>query len=253
MSLKKYFERELATLGYTDVSVEYSLGHCQGDGVAWYGTPDGDGLVKIATRIFTGRDLFRVIRFINQNGASIHIQRNSYGTHYAHENTMDLTEESGDIDEDKEKEVVKAWQDFVAAIGEDVKDVSVRLRNIGYDIVDSLLFEKESVWEFCTPTVRAEITHEAEDDYLSFASEEEIEDLAAGHGKYKVAMVCARVFQITDTGEEIGYASLGAVSYNEKDDKAYLREIWREVLSEAVSEARKVLPKQVRLEPKMAA
>ena len=49
--LNKHFAAELAALGYPTEDVRYSLGYCQGDGVAFYGRVSGEGLDRLIAAV----------------------------------------------------------------------------------------------------------------------------------------------------------------------------------------------------------
>lgn len=50
------FEEQLSELGYPTNDIQWSLNHCQGDGVAFYGAINTDGLKKLAKRLCSKQD-----------------------------------------------------------------------------------------------------------------------------------------------------------------------------------------------------
>ena len=108
------------------LTVEWSLSHCQGDGVAIYGTLNSDDAPNV-----------------NWHGASTAIfTRNSHGHHYSHENCMTVElfsyDEAGyEIDADK-----AATEMFA----EQFRDLCRELARSGYAAIDDLTSEQEVIY-----------------------------------------------------------------------------------------------------------
>lgn len=255
MSLSNYLKEQIAKKGYGNMEVYYSLGHCQGDGVSWRGALYSADAMILAARVMDGRDLFRVLKAIHEGG-SLRIGHNN--NHYYHVYTMTVESDglpsgveeaisgthgkslSADALQKEVQQMEIAWNRFTDAILEDVRSISREIESIGYAISDSMLYESETVKEITTQNYRVEIQHVPDDSYLEYAHNEELEDLVAGN--YNVACVTVMIYEIHDdrTENEIGNASLGGVMYNTSGNSQYLRKVWRQVLREAVTEARTV-------------
>lgn len=107
--LEFYFKNKLAALGYPgqELKIGYSLGYCQGDGMAFYGGLNTDDLKCIAERLYAPEavqgnayERVRLLRyrklvlemldFVDEAGnSSVTIIDNS--AHYHHFNTMTLS------------------------------------------------------------------------------------------------------------------------------------------------------------------
>ena len=105
------------------LTVEWSLSHCQGDGVAIYGTLNSDDAPNV-----------------NWHGASTAIfTRNSHGNHYSHENCMNISlfsyDENGyEIDADKAT---------TETFAEQFRNLCRELARSGYAASDDLTSEQE--------------------------------------------------------------------------------------------------------------
>lgn len=87
--LEDSFKQTLEEYGLPTDNIEFSLGHSQGDGVAFYGDIDVEKLLKNIGEW----DEWEV--FVKRHGFTATSTRNSWSNHYSHWNTMDveLTEE----------------------------------------------------------------------------------------------------------------------------------------------------------------
>ena len=108
------------------LTVEWSLSHCQGDGVAIYGTLNSDDAPNV-----------------NWHGVSTAtFTRNSHGHHYSHENCMTVAlfsyDENGyEIDADKTTTEMFAEQ---------FRDLCRELARSGYAAIDDLTSEQEVLY-----------------------------------------------------------------------------------------------------------
>ena len=127
--------------------------HSQGDGVAFYGHIDDDDMEAIVKRSNIDKKLFDKIK---DEGFTIfgNIERNQFGWHYSHWNTMEVEIESDDIDlmvedifeldrEDDEKEyynkideIEDMLNELYTFISDEIKSVSKQLEETGYEIID---------------------------------------------------------------------------------------------------------------------
>ncbi len=82
--LTDQFKERLEEYGLPTETVEWSLGHCQGDGVAFYGDIDVEKLLKNIG------EWGKYAWLVNHYNLSATSTRNSWGSHYSHFNTMDV-------------------------------------------------------------------------------------------------------------------------------------------------------------------
>ena len=136
--LKDSFKERLEEYGfYSDVTVEFSLSYCQGDGVAFYGTIDFDKWLEGHKDSFS-KDELRRLNWLNETaGISVKVTRNSYGYHYSHWNTMNA-------------EVVSDWSYYASnqhlleevldkvneMISDEIKDLSRKFEKEGYEEIE---------------------------------------------------------------------------------------------------------------------
>ncbi len=177
--IKDYIQHRLVELGYPDdLTIEFSLGYCQGDGVAFYGKIGDDAAESLMKRLLNPEreglnsvdrvknlmafkhieGMFRVIR--EYSSVELEISRNDFGNHYSHFNTMTLSDESESIDQLSEEESgvtddeLKAWGDawlrFYEALKQDIVDTSKSLESEGYKLIEAMSGEEEVTWEFST-------------------------------------------------------------------------------------------------------
>ena len=78
------FAEHLESYGLPTNEIEWRLSWCQGDGVAFYGSIDIPVLLKKIGRWFEFETL------VESYGLTATIERNSYGNHYSHWNTMEV-------------------------------------------------------------------------------------------------------------------------------------------------------------------
>lgn len=138
------FTDELSELGYTDVEVNWSLSHCQGDGVAFYGTLYTQELLKIAKRLLSERDYNRLEVIGECEDVSVEINRSGWGN-YHHWNTMSVELVDAHCWEDYPK-VLELLEKLVEEIEKDVVTISKRLEEQGYAEID-YRFSKEAIEE----------------------------------------------------------------------------------------------------------
>lgn len=144
-SLTQYFSRELEALGYEpdtrtqtwvgsggrrgsydSPTVYWSLGYCQGDGMAWEGRLDLDTLVE---RLMSGKEKAAVKRAIEKG--EVYEAKLTHSGHYYHWNSMDASLSLCDEDACTKFER-ECWANFVEAVEADVKATSRRLEKEGY-------------------------------------------------------------------------------------------------------------------------
>lgn len=147
------FKYKLEELGLPTDDVEWSLSHCQGDGMAFYGYVD---MAKVARTLLADESL-ELYKLIEAENLSIvaKIYRNSFGHHYSHYNTMEVEMDGDSIDtmitylyesngeeltteqwNEKEEMLQTFLSDLEKLIVEYVKDVSIKLEREGYEHLD---------------------------------------------------------------------------------------------------------------------
>jgi hypothetical protein len=140
------FKYELEDLGYPTENVEFSLNHCQGDGVAFYGSVD---VSAVAKRLLEPSEYEFLMSMRDEINLSYNIDRNSFGHHYSHWNTMEveMTLESysdrldfdgfgEDVDTELSEKVEQLAIKLEELISDDIKDVSRKLEKDGYDDIE---------------------------------------------------------------------------------------------------------------------
>ena len=174
--VSEFFKYELDEIGYPSDKCYWSLGHCQGDGMAFYGDIDRDAIAKIRNRVLprtsrarslTNTFLFNYVTFTisDCNG------------HYNHHNSMSVNFEANNISE-KTYQLLIELRD---AIQEDVKDLSRDLERQGYDIIDSM-DEDDNVDE----NIRANDQWEFHEDGELFDSVHETEPTPEAAGQLRL-------------------------------------------------------------------
>jgi hypothetical protein len=130
-SLSKDFDESLSDAGYPYMKIEFSLNYSQGDGMAFYGTVNGNDVLALAERLLDPAEYHKFQALHSEADFTVEITRNSYGYHYSHFNTMtvdvDCTNDYND--EAYNSDVHKLFCDLVDA---DVREVSKRLAKDGY-------------------------------------------------------------------------------------------------------------------------
>lgn len=102
--ISEHFAYKLKEKGFPTDDIEYSLSYCQGDGMAFYGrisTDDMDNVVdylKESNLFDEAQHSYYHKLKENDFGISCDIERNSFGHHYSHFNTMTATIETDDIE-----------------------------------------------------------------------------------------------------------------------------------------------------------
>ena len=120
---EEVFKPVLEAWGFPTEQIEWSLGYCQGDGMAFYGTVD----LMVFIKKMKCQGNYRA--YLRKNEAEATISRNSFGNHYSHWNTMDveLLTHASWSDADVEK-----GDQFERLLAEQVQKVSRELEKVGY-------------------------------------------------------------------------------------------------------------------------
>lgn len=138
--LTNKFREELESYGFDDdVIVEWSLGYCQGDGVAFYGSIDLEKILPNHVDDFTKDEQRRLYWLNNEYGISIEIVRNSYGHRYSHAYTMDIDLYCDYRTDYRETElydeVLQKLEDIVL---NDIQSLSHKLEREGYEFIERM-------------------------------------------------------------------------------------------------------------------
>lgn len=128
-----YFKEELNGLGYTDAKVYWSLGYCQGDGMAFECHLSCSEIKTLRDRLFSvGHRVRRVLRGQVLDCLSVDIKHEG---HYYHWNSMRVEIDNCDYNYETpaQEECIVMLRE---AIAEDCKDTSHRLEKKGYEILE---------------------------------------------------------------------------------------------------------------------
>jgi hypothetical protein len=106
--------------GRPSIDLAYSLGYCQGDGVAIYGTIQREDAPDLSWP---------------ESAAYVELSKNSWGHHYSHYNTFDVGvyDEEGDFIEDKR------------IIETQLRDLCRQLERDGYKYIESSTTEEVAI------------------------------------------------------------------------------------------------------------
>ncbi|HDL4340405.1 TPA: hypothetical protein RS743_001524, partial [Mannheimia haemolytica] len=103
--LNTYFKHALVKAGFPDtLDMEYSLSHCQGDGVAFYGRLGTDDLIQLFNHLNPQKRkqkmfanlLTHIESWETHDDIGFEIIRNRFGYRYSHWNTMELYAKTAD-------------------------------------------------------------------------------------------------------------------------------------------------------------
>ncbi|HMS41329.1 MAG TPA: hypothetical protein PKE69_13950 [Pyrinomonadaceae bacterium] len=160
--LTEDFQQQLNEKGFEAVKVFWSLGYCQGDGVAFYGRVYADDLKSKDSRAK------KLIERLETAGDEISIEITGANGWYHHRNSMtveiDFENETDDEDLPARLKIARpVWrEDFEGYLAERVKEISDELEKSGYAEIDyhyedetirqdlserEDLYEKDGTWE----------------------------------------------------------------------------------------------------------
>ena len=132
--LPEVFGPKLEEWGFPTDQVEWSLGYCQGDGVAFYGSIDLEQFIRKA------KVAGKYAILVRKCEADATIGRNSFGHHYSHWNTMDVGLRSYGTETPQRNEWCESLREL---LDEAVKDVSRELEKAGYEALTVLASDIE--------------------------------------------------------------------------------------------------------------
>ncbi|HDX1039600.1 TPA: hypothetical protein RNX16_002144 [Pasteurella multocida] len=250
--LTAYFNTQLVNAGFPDnFEINWSLGYCQGDGMAFYGDIEHTYWLGLFQRIYPNqkrkyrkfeRLLKSLIEWQSYWDSLITISRNHFGYRYSHFNTMDLqapratdfcffNDECAKKDwyfsSEKVGEYQTLWDEFVSDLAEYIRDLSKQLEQEGYRIIEATPYQTEVAYQFETQHYRIEFVtapHEFYanhfETYMYDCDFEDVESLckAALNGT-RIANVYAQVLDKT-TGIALGEDYFGYLVYD-NDDKTF--------------------------------
>lgn len=127
-SITEVFKDEVIKYGFDeDVRVEWRLSYSQGDGVAFYGNLDFSRWLSNNKNLFSNEEL----DVLENDYIEVLVYPNSFGRLYSHYNTMDIKLNSNYLDE-----YTDLFDKIYDTINDDIKNLSKRLENLGYEMID---------------------------------------------------------------------------------------------------------------------
>lgn len=196
--INDHFKHRLIGLGYPEnLEIRFSLGYCQGDGMAFYGEIDNESVGRLMKRLLNPsreginsvtrvknlmdyKHIDEMLRFTEEfNVISLEIGKNDFASHYSHFNTMSLYDQSSPIDQffdEEEKEDLEKltgitglgadklaiwssmWLRFCQELKEDIVKTSKTLEQEGYKLIEAVSSEEVVVWEFYTQNYIARLS-----------------------------------------------------------------------------------------------
>lgn len=130
--LTKDFKTQLAEIGFEETEVYWSLGYCQGDGVAFYGRVYPESLKE------KDRKAKRLIAALEAAGDALYIEITGANNHYHHWNSMtieiEFENESDDEDLPARLKIARPAlrENLEEYLAEKVKEISRELEKSGY-------------------------------------------------------------------------------------------------------------------------
>lgn len=122
--------------------ISWSLGGSQGDGVAFYGRLSDAATQQLAQSLLGPEQARLALQAIKDGIVSIRIARNQFGYRYSHENTMEVVADIRySLMPPEQDEAIDA---LVDAIGEDIKRVSLKLKEHGLEVLEWLHSEERA-------------------------------------------------------------------------------------------------------------
>ena len=147
--LTEDFKTQLAEYGFEGTEVFWSLGYCQGDGVAFYGRVDAENLKE------KDLDAKRLIAALEAAGDELYIEITGANGHYHHWNSMTVEIEcSNEIDDENlpaRLKIARSHQreNLEEYLAEKVKEISHDLEKSGYAEIE---------YRYDEETIRADLT-----------------------------------------------------------------------------------------------
>ncbi|HHW7566915.1 TPA: hypothetical protein ACU21S_000193 [Mannheimia haemolytica] len=267
--LNTYFKHALVKAGFPDtLDMEYSLSHCQGDGVAFYGRLGTDDLIQLFNHLNPQKRkqkmfanlLTHIESWETHDDIGFEIIRNRFGYRYSHWNTMELYAKTADQlvffnDSDARRnwyfptsKVYKykgLWDEFIQDLEQYIKGTSRELETNGYQIIDASPYQTETVFKFNTENYLVELKRKPSEFYSEpvdwvFGDEcdfkTSIEELLQGKVYYAdfEAIVTDK-----ESGIQLGFDSISGLSCspNDRTFSGYRQELIGNAIASARSNA----------------
>lgn len=259
--LHAYFSSQLVDAGFPDdLDIHWSLGYCQGDGMAFYGRISFTEMIELVRKIYVHdkrkqRMLVRLIQAIQEwdYDETFEIYRNQFGYHYSHFNTMTLSittsanlrffdESQGKADWyfplAKKHRYMSLWDDFIQDLDDYIRDISRRLEREGYGIIEATPYEERIAYQFETVNYRIELVAKPVDfGYFFPYEDEDMTQLCQGFidGRSQCAELCA-VVRDRRTNIALGESDWINLVFDAGDDR--FAGYKSELISEAIAHAK---------------
>lgn len=237
--LSSYFCAELSKLGYPISDVRYSLGYCQGDGMAFYGALDGTELSRVAKRLLSKpAELAAITRSISK-GVVVEICRKG-SHHYVHWNTMSVDQRYEYSDDGLTDFEQNSLDRLICLMDEEVKEISRRLESEGYALIEAGRPADNLERTFRTNAFKVTIKRVEDDTFDMDDWDQELrqklyKEMISGKTGYFGVVVTIECCGMPAELASVGcYGMVGDI----KSPSFYLHGTTREMVSEAVSEAR---------------
>lgn len=175
--LTEDFKIQLAELGFEGVDVFWSLGYCQGDGVAFYGRVDMETLKE------KDREARMLIERLEAAGDELSIEITGKNNHYHHWNSMTVEIEfENEVDEEDLPSRLKLAlpvrrENLEEYLSEKVEEISRELEKSGYAEIE---------YRYCEEPIRQELSereHLYEKDGTCAMSEFEFDEWSESEGE----------------------------------------------------------------------
>lgn len=246
--LTKYFEQELSSLGYIDAKVEWSLNHCQGDGV-WFTVSllNSESIEILLGRLMSNEldELNRdaMMRYMIDHGSYynfINIERYRHSM-MSLEWIVELPSPEEAVDTGHSPlQMLQwewAWEVFIKRLSDDYKSIESKLIESGHVVIEAIATERKLIREYRTANFLVQF-HEEEANMHEFDDDlaNPIDDLLSG--KYRLADLTATV--LDENNEIIASESLGDCVWKNDERNPWLRDL----CTEAIASARNYLAEQ---------
>ncbi|MEJ7860466.1 MAG: hypothetical protein WKF90_02400 [Pyrinomonadaceae bacterium] len=142
--LTEDYKTQLAEYGFEETEVYWSLGYCQGDGVAFYGRVHPESLKE------KDRSAKRLIGALDAAGDEFYIEITGRNSHYHHWNSMtieiEFENETGDEDLPARLKIARPAlrENLEKYLAERVKEISRELEKSGYAEIE-YRYEEETI------------------------------------------------------------------------------------------------------------
>lgn len=271
--LTYHFKNELTKLGYPDLTVEYSLGYCQGDGVDFFGNLRVCDVADIMKRLFDAsrtqgsavhrvknllaqKDIGNMLSVLSDSGYDwdVSIDRNMKIDSTVTFRSIDPADDEflGDAAKDLDemlragwRETTERWQEiwerFLDELKEEVQTLSRQLKSDGYRLLEATPYEETVVWERNTRTYLVRVTElpVGEVHFCDLWDKGVRDDIIRGllNGDERILGLRVEVL-CRENGAVLGSHSLHELVIA-RDDRSYAH-YRRDLLKDAVRQAREL-------------